>query len=170
MLTNWDAPTQKTQRNKAFYSNPVPTCSQRVLPSILMQTQVVCFQPDQWESPDCLSNLIGSVLYMSPIRTQIKMQMQSKTWVANRLLVFVLKGWRQNFHFEDTSGRGSTYRECVKPWIWRRGFWFTQTTPGIADWLFFFQATFALMRPTLFSFKTTLEWGFDHQSLFLLAD
>ena len=149
-----------------------PTCSQSVLPSILVQTRVMWFQPDQRESPDFLSNLIGSVLYMWPIRSQIRMQIQSTRWVAVRQLVLVLEGWRQSFRFEDIIGRGSTYRECMKPLIWRRPFWSTQATPGIAWLTVVFQTPFAFLRPTLFSsfVKRTLDWGFGHQALFLLVD
>ena len=150
-LTSLDVPTQKTHpptptRSRAHtHTIPTtmpsalilfsqdPTCSQSVLPSILVQTRVMWFQPDQRESPDFLSNLIGSVLYMWPIRSQIRMQIQSTRWVAVGQLVLVLEGWRQSFRFEDIIGRGSTYRECMKPLIWRRPFWSTQPTPAI-DW------------------------------------
>ena len=48
---------------------------------------------------------------MSPIRSQIKMQMQSSS-NTNIQLVLVLECWRRSFHFEDTIFRGSTYSVC----------------------------------------------------------
>ena len=70
MLTS--VATQKTQKTKPsalILFSQDSTCSQ----SILVQTCITWFQPSQWGSPDCLPNSIGSVLYMSPIRLQIRM-------------------------------------------------------------------------------------------------
>lgn len=86
---------------------------------------------------------------------------------SSRRLKAALSHWEQQWR-----GRGSTYREYMNPRSWRRPFWSTQTTPGITWLTAVFQAIFALMGPTLFSLfvKTTLEWGFGHQPLFLLVD